>query len=202
MEIYHDLDTRRSGHDVADEVPRRADSMAVHKEELDKENVQAARVASNANARVAGLGLRPSHDARVGMQYSWSVRESRNGPSVGNAEGDEDLKGGQPRAGRSQWSQRTVLEDVTHRYNSSSSESYSISEDMVVEREGVDEAEVMQPMTTEQTVGNGAARLGLSTVASVPATSAGMLRTRSSPMRVRQPTKKRVLDKSFTRRMR
>ena len=134
-----------------------------HKEELDKENAAAPRVVPNGRA-----GVRPT----LPMD-STNFQPSSRGSDV-----DEDMKHHHPQ--RAALSQRTVLEDVTHRYNSSS-ESYSGSDEMVVDSDGVesgrgDDVEVVQPVSRPP---------------SLPGA-----RIRSVRM------KKRAADRSFTRSMR
>jgi len=98
-------------------------------------------------------------------------------PSHSNSDAEEDLKG--RRRAQPERSQRTVLEDVTHRYHSSSE-----SDDMLVET--VDDGEVVQPVQPVREVQPGQ-----------------LARARSSPTRKAKSLRmKRVVDKSFTRRMR
>ncbi len=164
MEIYRDLNLHRTGQDAGEGVFRGA-----NKEGIDKENE----------------GVRTPRDARVallsGTRDAGNVVPSTEG---GSSDAEQELKGRrQPEL--SQHSQRTVLEDVTHRYNSSSSsESYSNSEDMAVDGAEVGEPEVVQPVTVA-----GSQR------------AVNPLRG-SPPTRTRARKMKRVLDKSFTRRMR
>lgn len=184
MEIYRDLNPHHTGQDAEDGVFR-----GTVKEGMDKEN-EAAGIASNSDhdvGRDAGLRVRTPREARgtrptapraVGNVAPSSERRS--------SDAERELKG-QRRPDESQRSQRTVLEDVTHRYNSSSSESYSNSDDMAVDGTVVDEPEVVQPINLAA-AGQG---VNNSSRPTLPPTRARALKM-----------KKRVLDKSFTRRMR
>jgi hypothetical protein len=182
MEIYRDLNLHHTGQEAGDGVFRGSDKAGIDKENED------AGVTSNSNhhqLREAGLRVRNHGDARDAL-HSRAHEAGNVAPSSerGPADAEQELKG-RRRPELSQRSQRTVLEDVTHRYNSSSSESYTNSDGMAVDGEGVDEPEVVQPLNVA-----GGQRVNTSSRPSSPPTRARALKTR------------RVLDKSFTRRMR
>ena len=163
MEIYRDINLHHAGQDAGDSVFRGA-----NKEGIDKE--------------IEGAGT--PRDAR-GALRSRALDADNVAPSseMGSPDAEPELKG-RRQPGLSQRSQRTVLEDVTHRYNSSSSESYSNSDDMAVDGAGADEPEVVQPVN-----------------ASAGQRMVNPSRDRGSPL-ARTRKMKRVLDTSFTRRMR
>ena len=174
MEIYHDMSDQAAYGEQSAEGQSRpwqaARAMAAAaKVDVDKENEGQGVRRSGGSGNVRGLGV----------QHRAPERESGNVVSgnvvSGNAPEDgEDLKA--PRPVRSLGSRRTVLEDVTHRYNSSSTSTSSDgSEDMAVDRVGAEED-----------------------VESRPAVGPS-----SRPARVHQRLRmKRSVDKSYTRRMR
>ena len=157
MEIYCDFSDRHTGDAAAN--PRRDDSNSNDRPPASMEPPPADKQ-DKENTAADGLRLRP--------------------PSHSNSDAEEDLKG--RRRAQPERSQRTVLEDVTHRYHSSSE-----SDDMLVET--VDDGEVVQPVQPVQPVRE---------------VQPGQLaRARSSPTRKAKSLRmKRVVDKSFTRRMR
>ena len=166
MEIYCDISDRHTGDAAAN--PRRDDSNSNERPPAASTEPPPADKQDKENAAAAGLRLRP--------------------PSHSDSDAEEDLKG--RRRAQPERSQRTVLEDVTHRYHSSSE-----SDDMLVET--VDDGEVVQPMQSMQP---------MQPVQSVREVQPGQLaraRARPSPTRKAKSLRmKRVVDKSFTRRMR